>query len=71
MDYQIWAGPALGAFNAWAKGSYLDDYRERNAVDLAKHLMQGAAYQARINLLLSQGVSIPVSLQRWKPLQRC
>jgi len=40
-------------------------------VDLAKHLMQGAAYQARINLLLSQGVSIPVSLQRWKPLQRC
>ena len=55
MDYQIWAGPALGAFNAWAKGSYLDDYKARNAVDLAKHLMVGAAYQSRINLLLSQG----------------
>ncbi|NMH64590.1 eicosapentaenoate synthase subunit PfaD [Shewanella salipaludis] len=71
MDYQIWAGPALGAFNAWAKGSYLDDYRARSAVDLAKHLMTGAAYQARINLLLSQGASIPVALQRWKPLGRC
>ncbi|MGL4612985.1 MAG: PfaD family polyunsaturated fatty acid/polyketide biosynthesis protein [Shewanella sp.] len=71
MDYQIWAGPALGAFNAWAKGSYLDDYRARHAVDLAKHLMVGAAYQARINLLLAQGVSIPVSLQRWRPQQPC
>jgi trans-AT polyketide synthase, acyltransferase and oxidoreductase domains len=67
MDYQIWAGPSLGAFNAWAKDSYLDDYRERRAVDLAKHMMHGAAYQARINLLHSQGVSIPVKLQRWKP----
>ena len=71
MDYQIWAGPALGAFNAWAKGSYLDDYRQRSAVDLAKHLMTGAAYQARINLLLAQGATIPVSLQRWKPLGHC
>ena len=67
MDYQIWAGPALGAFNAWAKGSYLDDYQKRKAADLARHLMIGAAYQARINLLQSQGVSIPVELQRWKP----
>ncbi|MBB1268182.1 eicosapentaenoate synthase subunit PfaD [Shewanella sp. SR44-3] len=67
MDYQIWAGPSLGAFNAWAKDSYLDDYRERRAVDLAKHMMHGAAYQARINLLHAQGVSIPVNLQRWKP----
>ncbi|MCL1078850.1 PfaD family polyunsaturated fatty acid/polyketide biosynthesis protein [Parashewanella spongiae] len=66
MDYQIWAGPALGAFNAWAKGSYLDDYKSRNAADLAKHLMVGAAYQARINLLQSQGAHIPVELQRWQ-----
>ncbi|RLV59403.1 PfaD family polyunsaturated fatty acid/polyketide biosynthesis protein [Parashewanella curva] len=67
MDYQIWAGPALGAFNAWAAGSYLDDYKARNAADLARHLMVGAAYQARINLLQSQGISIPVELQKWKP----
>jgi trans-AT polyketide synthase, acyltransferase and oxidoreductase domains len=40
-------------------------------VDLAKHLMTGAAYQARINLLLSQGASIPTPLLRWKPLGRC
>jgi trans-AT polyketide synthase/acyltransferase/oxidoreductase domain-containing protein len=70
MDYQIWAGPSLGAFNAWAKDSYLDDYTQRHAVDLAKHMMYGAAYQARINLLLAQGVSIPVALQRWKPTDK-
>ncbi|MGB0894881.1 MAG: PfaD family polyunsaturated fatty acid/polyketide biosynthesis protein, partial [Parashewanella sp.] len=67
MDYQIWAGPALGAFNAWAKGSYLDDYRNRSAADLARHLINGAAYQNRINLIQAQGMQLPSALQRWKP----
>ncbi|PME51144.1 eicosapentaenoate synthase subunit PfaD [Vibrio lentus] len=70
MDYQVWAGPALGAFNAWAKDSYLDDYQQRNAVDLAKHLMHGAAYLARVNLLTSQGIKLDPELARWKPTQR-
>ncbi|MCL9773978.1 eicosapentaenoate synthase subunit PfaD [Vibrio methylphosphonaticus] len=70
MDYQVWAGPALGAFNAWAKDSYLDDYQQRNAVDLAKHLMHGAAYLARVNLLTSQGIKFTPSLARWTPSQR-
>ena len=70
MDYQVWAGPALGAFNAWAKDSYLDDYQQRNAVDLAKHLMHGAAYLARINLLTSQGIKFTPDLARWTPSQR-
>ena len=70
MDYQIWAGPALGAFNAWAKGSYLDNYRDRHAADLAKHLMHGAAYLARVNLLTSQGIKLPTELARWKPIEK-
>lgn len=70
MDYQVWAGPALGAFNAWAKDSYLDDYQQRNAVDLAKHLMHGAAYLARVNLLTSQGIKLDPELAHWKPTQR-
>ncbi|MCZ4336837.1 eicosapentaenoate synthase subunit PfaD [Shewanella colwelliana] len=70
MDYQIWAGPALGAFNQWAKGSYLDDYQNRNAVDLAKHLMYGAAYLNRINSITAQGVKLPGELLRWKPAER-
>ncbi len=70
MDYQIWAGPALGAFNQWAKGSYLDDYQQRNAVDVAKHLVHGAAYLARVNLLESQGIKLPLSMARWTPAKR-
>ena len=70
MDYQIWAGPALGAFNQWAKGSYLANYQDRNAVDVAKHLMYGAAYLNRVNNLTSQGVKLPTQLLRWKPTQR-
>ncbi|WP_028774440.1 eicosapentaenoate synthase subunit PfaD [Shewanella waksmanii] len=70
MDYQIWAGPALGAFNQWAKGSYLDNYQDRNAVDLAKHLMYGAAYLNRVNTLTAQGVKLPGELLRWRPTER-
>ncbi|MEZ9233337.1 eicosapentaenoate synthase subunit PfaD [Vibrio amylolyticus] len=70
MDYQVWAGPALGAFNEWAKDSYLDDYTQRNAVDLAKHLMHGAAYLARVNLLTAQGIKLDPELARWTPSQR-
>ncbi|QSX38277.1 PfaD family polyunsaturated fatty acid/polyketide biosynthesis protein [Shewanella sedimentimangrovi] len=69
MDYQIWAGPALGAFNGWSKGSYLDDYRQRRAVDLALHLLSGAAYLYRANNLLAQGVSLPAAVARYRPLK--
>src|SRR5262249_27725778 len=28
-DYQIWCGPAMGAFNAWVAGSFLDPLENR------------------------------------------
>jgi len=62
MDYQIWAGPALGAFNAWAKGSYLEDYQQRKAADIALHMMKGAAYLQRVNMLKMQGVTLSSKL---------
>ena len=67
MDYQIWAGPSLGAFNSWVKGSYLADYEQRKAVDIALHLLTGAAYLARINQLKYQGVSVHSSLLNYHP----
>ncbi|MCL1123494.1 PfaD family polyunsaturated fatty acid/polyketide biosynthesis protein [Shewanella surugensis] len=70
MDYQIWAGPALGAFNQWAKGSYLEHYQQRRAVDIAKHILYGAAYLNRINFITAQGVKLPSELLRWKPNQK-
>jgi len=65
MDYQIWAGPSLGAFNSWVKGTYLADYNQRQAVDVALHLFKGAAYLQRINQLKLQGVGLNQSVMRY------
>lgn len=43
VDYQIHCGPALGAFNQWAKGSALEQWRHRHVDEIAEHLMIGAA----------------------------
>jgi hypothetical protein len=67
MDYQIWAGPSLGAFNSWVKGSYLEDYKQRKAVDVALHLLKGGAYLQRINQLKLQGVKLAQSLSGYYP----
>ncbi len=61
MDFQIWCGPAMGAFNDWVKGTYLDAYENRQAVDIAEHIMTGAAYLYRINSLKMQGVELPIA----------
>jgi len=34
-DFQIWCGPAMGAFNRWAKGSFLEDPAQRSVVQIA------------------------------------
>jgi PfaD family protein len=66
MDYQIWAGPSLGAFNSWVKGTYLEDYTRRGAVDVALHMLKGAAYLQRINQLKLQGVSLTTELASYR-----
>ncbi|MDA7745734.1 PfaD family polyunsaturated fatty acid/polyketide biosynthesis protein [Psychromonas sp.] len=70
MDYQIWAGPSLGAFNSWVKNSYLADFDQRKAVDVALHLLTGAAYLVRVNQLKYQGVSIDSGLLSYRPEKR-
>lgn len=67
MDYQIWAGPSLGAFNSWVKDTYLVHYEQRKAVDVALHLLTGAAYLARITQLKYQGVTLDNSLLSYHP----
>ena len=34
-DYQIWCGPAMGAFNDWVRGSYLEAPENRRVVEVA------------------------------------
>ncbi len=66
-DYQIWCGPSMGAFNAWAQGSYLEDVSQRRVVDIAHHLMTGAAFLSRVRHLQSQGVSFSPGVDTYVP----
>lgn len=58
VDYQIWCGPAMGSFNNWVANSYLSDAKNRRVVDIANHIMTGAAYLYRIQSLKMQGLQM-------------
>ncbi len=47
IDYQIWCGPAMGTFNQWTKGSFLEDRTNRDVVTVAMNIMWGAAVLLR------------------------
>lgn len=58
VDYQVWCGPAMGAFNEWVKNTVLDAPQNRTVVSVALNIMYGAALVTRINMLRHQGVRI-------------
>jgi len=69
LDYQIWCGPCMGAFNAWVKGSFLEEVNNRRVVDVALNIMTGAAYLNRLMVLKSQNVVVPPELTGFAPRQ--
>jgi len=68
MDYQIWCGPAMGAFNEWTSGTSLAVPENRHAAAVAEQIMFGAAYQCRVQQLRMQGVTLPAGLASYKPV---
>ena len=70
LDYQIWCGPAMGAFNEWAKGSYLEAPENRGAVAVAYNLLAGAASLTRLHALRCQGIAADTRLARQEPRTR-
>jgi PfaD family protein len=69
IDYQIWCGPAMGAFNLWTRGSFLAKSEHRDTVTVAMNLLFGAAVATRINWLRHQGISLPQAAARIEPLE--
>ncbi len=67
MDYQIWCGPAIGSFNDWTRGTYLAEYQNRKAVDVASHLLTGATYLWRMQGLKLLGVQYPAAWEQYRP----
>jgi len=56
VDYQVWCGPSMGAFNEWSKDSWLAEPANRTIATVAMNLLYGAAIVTRINGLRNQGV---------------
>lgn len=66
-DYQIWCGPAMGAFNGWVKGSFLDELAARSVLQVALNLLEGAAVLTRAQQLRSYGLAVPASAFDYRP----
>ncbi len=69
LDYLIWCGPAMGAFNDWVKGSWLEALENRHVVQVALNLLESAALVTRAQLLRSSGVEIPADSFLVRPKQ--
>ena len=67
MDYQIWCGPSMGAFNEWVQGTHLDDLTNRHVDDIAWQLLNGCMYVSRVQGLKLQGLSFPSHLETYYP----
>jgi trans-AT polyketide synthase, acyltransferase and oxidoreductase domains len=70
MDFQIWCGPSMGAFNEWVNNSYLKEYQNRHVADIAWQILTGCLYQFRVQNLSIQGVEIPQEIKSFYPIQQ-
>ena len=69
IDYQIWCGPAMGAFNEWVAGSFLEAPERRTVAAVARNILYGAALITRVNILRCQGVDLPENALNIGPLE--
>ncbi len=59
MDYQIWCGPAMGAFNEWSAGTFMQQAENRRVAEVNLNILFGAAVLTRANILRNYGVALP------------
>ncbi len=67
MDYQIWCGPAMGAFNEWVAGTMLEPAENRTVEAVALNLLYGASVLSRTAQLRSQGLARAARAVRIEP----
>lgn len=68
IDYQIWCGPAMGAFNEWVKGSFLELPENRTVKTVAMNILTGACVVLRASWLMQQNISLPVNSAKFNPV---
>ena len=67
IDYQIWAGPAIGAFNQWVKGTFLEKVENRTVGVVSLNLLEGAAIITRAHQLRTFGLNVPEKAFQYTP----
>jgi PfaD family protein len=67
LDYQIWCGPAMGAFNNWTRGSFLAEPVNRTVVQIGLNLLEGAAVVTRAQQLRTYGLPMPDAAFDYRP----
>lgn len=69
VDYQIWCGPAMGAFNRWVEGTVLAEPANRSVVQIALNLLEGAAVLTRAHQLRTYGVPLTPEAFTYTPCE--
>ncbi len=67
IDFQVWCGPSMGAFNEWVKGSFLEGPENRHVVTVAHNILHGAATLTRVNILRQNAYPVSPELMRIEP----
>ena len=67
LDFQIWCGPSMGAFNEWSAGTFLASAENRDTVTVAMNLLYGAAVATRVHILKICGAPLDNDLTRILP----
>lgn len=70
LDYQVWCGPAMGAFNEWARGSHLEPPAGRRVADVSAALLDGAARLERAHTMRLAGLELPADAPDLRPRPR-
>jgi len=69
-DCQIWCGPAMGAFNDWVRGSFMESPDARSAPEAALNILFHAAVLQRAAVLRAAGIPFRMAREDVAPLPR-
>lgn len=59
INYQVWAGPAVGAANRWLKGTDLEPWQARHVDTLSQRLIDETAALAAARIARWRGADQP------------
>lgn len=69
-DFQVWCGPAMGLFNDWVRGTWLEPLAARGVVAIADSLLEATCIVLRVGMVRAAGIPLPARVDRVPPPTR-